>query len=96
MKDRVEMDHLTKFDAFMWKRDQGMGLYVWFKIYTNVSNFLTAFSKIFHSCIMASCSSNSKFANVASVNEFIEEQENVKTIIFPMQGILVTCEKSNS
>ena len=42
MKDHVEMDHLTKFDAFMLNRDQGMNLWTWFKIHTNVSNLLTA------------------------------------------------------
>lgn len=26
MKDYVEMDHLTKFEAFMWKRDQGINI----------------------------------------------------------------------
>ena len=45
MKDHVEMEHLTKFDAFMLNRDQSMDLKTWFKIYKNVSNFLTASSK---------------------------------------------------
>ena len=45
MKDLVGIDHLTKFDAFMLNRDQAMDLQTWFKIHTNVSNFLTTSPK---------------------------------------------------
>ena len=31
MKDRVEIDHLTKYDAFRVNRDQAMDLEKWFK-----------------------------------------------------------------
>ena len=40
MKDYVEIGHLTKYDAFRVNRDQAMNLEIWFKIHTNVSNFL--------------------------------------------------------
>ena len=46
MKDRVEIGHLTKYDAFGVSRDQAMNLEIWFKIHTNVSNFNTASPKI--------------------------------------------------
>ena len=46
MKDHVEMDHLTKSDAVMLSRDQGMDLQTLFRIYTNVSNFVIASPKI--------------------------------------------------
>ena len=46
MKDHVEIGHLTKFDAFRMNRDQVMGLEIWFKIHTNVSNFETVSPKI--------------------------------------------------
>ena len=36
MKDRVEIGHLTKYDAFRMNRDQVMDLEIWFKIHTNV------------------------------------------------------------
>lgn len=43
MKDYVEMDHLTKFEAFMWKRDQGINIktrvknsYKWLRFLDNV------------------------------------------------------------
>ena len=39
MKDRVEIGHLTKYDAFRVNRDQVMDLEIRFKIHTNVSNF---------------------------------------------------------
>ena len=42
MKDHVEIDHLTKYDAFWVNRDQVMDVEIWFKIHTNVSNFETA------------------------------------------------------
>ena len=45
MKGHVEIGHLTKYDAFRVDRDQVMDLEIWFKIYTNVSNFETASSK---------------------------------------------------
>ena len=45
MKDHVEIDHLTKYDAFRVSRDQDMDLEIWLKIHTNVSNFETASSK---------------------------------------------------
>ena len=45
MKDHVEIDHLTKDDAFRVNRDQVMGLEIRFKIDTNVSNFETASPK---------------------------------------------------
>ena len=38
--------HLTKYDVFRVKRDQAMNLEIWFKIYTNASNFETASPKI--------------------------------------------------
>ena len=37
MKDHVEIDHLTKYDAFRMNRDQVMDLEIRFKIHTNVS-----------------------------------------------------------
>ena len=37
MKDHVEMDYSTMFDAFMLNRDQGMDLKTWFKSLTYVS-----------------------------------------------------------
>ena len=46
MKDHVEIDHLTKYDAFMVNRDQVMDFEIWFKIHTNVSNFETVSPKI--------------------------------------------------
>ena len=45
MKYHVEIDHLTKYDAFRLNRDQVMDLEMWFKIYANVSNFETASHK---------------------------------------------------
>ena len=42
MKDHVEIDLLTKYDAFRVNRGQVMDLEIWFKILTNVSNFETA------------------------------------------------------
>ena len=39
MKDRVEIGHLTKYDAFRTNRDQVMDLEIQFKIHTNISNF---------------------------------------------------------
>ena len=45
MKDHVEIDHLTKYDAFRVNRDQGRDLDTWLKIHTNVSNFETASPK---------------------------------------------------
>ena len=40
MKDHAEIGHLTKYDVFRVNRDQVMDLEIWFKIHTNVSNFL--------------------------------------------------------
>ena len=45
MKDRVEISHLTKFDAFTVNRDEVIDLEIWFKIHTNVSTFETASPK---------------------------------------------------
>ena len=45
MKDHVEIDHLTKYDAFRVNRDQVMDLETWLKIHTNVYNFQTASPK---------------------------------------------------
>ena len=45
MKDRVEIGHLTKYDAFRVNRDQVMDLEIRFKIRTNVSNFEKASTK---------------------------------------------------
>ena len=45
MKDHVETDQLTKYDAFRVNRDQVMDLETWLKIHTNVSNFETASPK---------------------------------------------------
>ena len=42
MKDHVGFGHLIKYDAFRMNKDQVMDLEIWFKIYTNVSNFETA------------------------------------------------------
>ena len=39
MKDHVEIDHLTEYDASRVNRDQVMDLEILFKIYTIVSNF---------------------------------------------------------
>ena len=65
MKGHVEIDHLTKYDAFRVYRDQVMDLEIWFKIHTNLSNFETASPKtistlkIFHqfcdNCKILSC-----------------------------------------
>lgn len=41
MKDPCEIDHLTKFNAFMMNKDQLMVLETWFKIHTKVFNFVT-------------------------------------------------------
>ena len=46
MKDRVEIGHLIKYDAYRMNRDQVIDLEIWFKIHTNVSNFETASPKI--------------------------------------------------
>ena len=46
MKDRVEIGHLTKYDAFRVNRDQVMDLEIRFKIHTNVCNFEKASPKI--------------------------------------------------
>ena len=46
MKDHVEIGLLTKYDAFRMNRDQVMDLEIWFKIYTNLSNFETASPKL--------------------------------------------------
>ena len=40
MKDHVEIDHLTKYDAFRVNRDQVMDLETWLKIHTTVSNYI--------------------------------------------------------
>ena len=45
VKDHVEIDHLTKYDAFRVNGDQVMDLEIRFKIDTNVSNFETASPK---------------------------------------------------
>ena len=45
MKDRVEIGHLTKYDAFRVNRDQVMHLELRFKIHTKVSNFEKASPK---------------------------------------------------
>ena len=45
MKDNIEIDRLTKFDSFRLNRDQVMDLEIWFKIHTNLSNFVTASPK---------------------------------------------------
>ncbi len=37
MKDRGEIGHLTKFDAFKMNRNEVMDLETWFKIHTNLS-----------------------------------------------------------
>ena len=63
MKDHVEIDHLTKYDALRVNRDQVMDLEIWLKIHTNVSNFETASPqnhiKTFHqfcdNCKIPSC-----------------------------------------
>ena len=45
MKDHVEIDHLTRYNALRVNRDQVMDLEIWLKIHTNVSNFETASPK---------------------------------------------------
>ena len=45
MKDRVEIGHLTKYDAYRMNRDQVIDLEIWFKFHTNVSNFEKASPK---------------------------------------------------
>ena len=45
MKDRVEIGHLTEYDAFRVNRDQVMKVEIWFKIQTNISNLETASPK---------------------------------------------------
>ena len=45
MKDRVGVDHLTKFNAFRLNGDQVMDFKTWFKILTNVLKFDTASPK---------------------------------------------------
>ena len=45
MKDHVEIDHLTKYDALRMNRDQVMDLKTWLKIHTNISNFETVSPK---------------------------------------------------
>ena len=42
MKNHVELDHSTKFDAFMSNKDQAMDLYTKLNINTNVSYFSPA------------------------------------------------------
>lgn len=37
MKNHVELDHLTKFDAFMLHRGQAMDLWAQLKMRTNIS-----------------------------------------------------------
>ena len=48
MKDHVEIDHLTKYEAFRMNRDQVMDLEIWFKIHTNVFNFETGSPEIMY------------------------------------------------
>ena len=45
MKDRVDIGHVTKYDAFSMNRDQAMNLEICFKIHSNVSNFEAASPK---------------------------------------------------
>ena len=45
MKDHVEIDHLTKYDAFRANRNQVMDLEIWLKIHIKVSNIETASPK---------------------------------------------------
>ena len=45
MKDRVKINHLTKFHAFRANRNQVIDLETWFKIHTNVSNVETSSPK---------------------------------------------------
>ena len=40
MNGHVEIGHLTKYDVFRVNRDQVMDPEIWFKIHTNVSNFV--------------------------------------------------------
>ena len=42
MNDNIDIDCLTKFDSFGFNIDQVMDLETWFKIHTNVSNFVTS------------------------------------------------------
>ena len=45
MKDHVEIDYLTKYDALRVNGDRVMNLEIWFKIHTNICNFETASPK---------------------------------------------------
>ena len=45
MKDHVEIDYLTKYDALRVNGDRVMNLEIWFKINTNICNFETASPK---------------------------------------------------
>ena len=45
MKDHIEIDDLTKYDALRENRDLVMDLETWLKIHTNVSNFEPASPK---------------------------------------------------
>ena len=52
MNDHVEIGHLTKCDAFRVNGDRVMNLEIWFKIHTNVSNFVTASSTVIQTLII--------------------------------------------
>ena len=45
MKDRVEISHLTKFDALRINKGQFIYLETWFKIHTNISKIETSSPK---------------------------------------------------
>ena len=45
MKDHVEIDYLTKYDALRVNGDRVMNLEIWFKIHANICNFETASPK---------------------------------------------------
>ena len=45
MKDHVEIDYLTKYDALRVNGDRVMNLEICFKIHTNICNFETASPK---------------------------------------------------
>ena len=41
MKDHLEIDHLTKYDAFWVNRDQVMDLEIWLKIHKLLKFFIS-------------------------------------------------------
>ena len=81
MKDRFEIGHLTKYDAFRVNRDQVMNLEIQFKIHTNVCKFdeaspkpyklLIFFNQSCDNCKILSCTYYLKEAAMKIVNHKI-------------------------